>query len=55
VIKDKIKGIDKVTALQMAVKAINNTAGYNSIISTLLVFGAFSRITYIDPSAPLIT
>jgi hypothetical protein len=40
--------------LQMAIKAINDTAGYNGIVSTLLVFGAFSRMTHIDPSAPLI-
>jgi hypothetical protein len=38
----------------MAVKAINDTAGYDSIVPTLLVFGAFPRITHIDPSAPLI-
>jgi hypothetical protein len=40
--------------LQMAVKAINNTAGYDSIVPTLLVFGAFPRITHIDPPAPSI-
>jgi hypothetical protein len=39
----------------MAVKAINDTAGYDSIVPTLLVFGgAFPRITHIDPPAPLI-
>jgi hypothetical protein len=54
VIKDKIKGIDKVTALQMAIKAINDTAGYDSIVPTLLVFRAFPRITHIDPPAPSI-
>jgi hypothetical protein len=40
--------------LQIAVKAINDTAGYNSIVPTLLVFGAFSRMTHIHPSAPSI-
>jgi hypothetical protein len=40
--------------LQMAVKAINDTAGYDGIVSTLLVFGAFPRMTHIDPPAPLI-
>jgi hypothetical protein len=56
VIKNKIKGTgaDRAIMLQMAVKAINNTAGYDSIVSTLLVFGAFSRITHIDPPAPSI-
>jgi hypothetical protein len=37
----------------MAVKAVNNTAGPNGLISTLLVFGAFSRIfhnSFLSPS-----
>lgn len=54
VIKDEIEGIDKVTALQMAVKAINDTAGYDGIVPTLLVFGAFPRMTHLDPPAPTI-
>ena len=53
-IKDEIEGIDKVTALQMAVKAISDTAGYDGIVPTLLVFGAFPRMTHIDPPAPSI-
>jgi hypothetical protein len=40
--------------LQIAVKAINNTTGYNSIIPTLLIFRAFLRITHIDPPTLLI-
>jgi hypothetical protein len=57
VIKDKIKGtgVDRAIMLQMAVKAINNTAGYNNIVLTLLVFGAFSQMTHINPPALLIT
>jgi hypothetical protein len=43
-----------VTALQIAIKAINNTAGYDSIMPTLLIFRAFSRITHINPPTPLI-
>jgi hypothetical protein len=39
----------------MAVKAINNTISYNSIVPTLLIFRAFSQITHINPSTPLIT
>jgi hypothetical protein len=56
VIKDKIKGIeaDRAIMLQIAVKVINDTAGYNSIVLTLLVFGAFPRMTHIDPPALLI-
>jgi hypothetical protein len=57
VIKDKIKGTraNRAIILQIAVKAINNITGYDSIVPTLLVFGAFPRMTHIDPPAPLIT
>ncbi|KAI0994902.1 hypothetical protein K3495_g13278 [Podosphaera aphanis] len=41
--------------LQMDVKAINDTAGYDGIVPTLLVFGAFPRISNMDPPAPSIT
>ena len=34
----------------MAVKAINDTAEYNGLIPTLLVFGIFPRITNNDTS-----
>jgi hypothetical protein len=56
VIKDKIEGTgaDRAIMLQMAVKAINDIAGYNGIVPTLLVFGAFSQMTHIDPPAPSI-
>jgi hypothetical protein len=30
----------------MAVKAVNDTAGFNGLIFTLLVFGAFPRISH---------
>jgi hypothetical protein len=39
----------------MAVKAINNTASPNGLVPTLLVFGAYLRITKLDPLTPLIT
>jgi hypothetical protein len=39
----------------MAVKAINNTAGPNRLVLTLLVFSAYPRITKLDPPAPLTT
>jgi hypothetical protein len=39
--------------LQMAVKAVNNTAGPNSIVPTLLVFRAYLRITAESPPSPL--
>ena len=34
--------------MQIAVKAINNSAGLNRIVFTLLVFGAYPQITKID-------
>jgi hypothetical protein len=39
----------------MAVKTVNNTTGSNGLIPTLLVFGAFPRISYDSPFSPLIT
>jgi len=36
----------------MAVKAINNTAGPNGLVPTLLVYGAYLRISKLDPPAP---
>ena len=39
----------------MAVKAINNTAGPNKLVPTLLVYGAYLRISKLDPPAPSIT
>jgi hypothetical protein len=35
----------------MAVKAINNTAGPNGLVPTLLVYGAYPRISNLGPSA----
>jgi len=39
----------------MAVKAINNTAGPNRLVPTLLVYGAYLRISNLGPPAPSIT
>ena len=39
----------------MAVKAINNTAGPNRLVPTLLVYGAYLRISKLDPPALSIT
>jgi hypothetical protein len=35
----------------MAVKAINNTAGPNGLVPTLLVYRAYPRIGKLDPPA----
>ena len=44
----KEEGIDDEVCLQMAVKAINDTAGPNSLVPTLLIFKAYPRITSAD-------
>ena len=42
-------------ALQIAVKAVNNIAGPNGLVPTLLVYGAYLRMGKLDPPAPSIT
>ena len=39
----------------MAVKAVNNTASFNKLVLTLLVYGAYLRICNLDPFTPFIT
>jgi hypothetical protein len=57
IITEKLQGLGttKELNLQIAVKAVNNTAGLNSLVLTLLVFGAYPRISMFDPPAPTIT
>ncbi|KAM4056999.1 polyprotein [Hirsutella rhossiliensis] len=38
--------------LQMAVKAVNDTAGPDGLVPTLLVFGAYPRINHDSPPSP---
>ena len=54
IIAEELKGeeISKDSILQMAVKAVNDTAGPDGLVPTLLVFGAYPRITETDPPAP---
>ena len=42
-------------ALQMAVKAVNDTAGPDGLVPTLLVFGAYPKMNQLDPPAPTIS
>ena len=55
IIIDKYKNIQKELALQIAVKAINNTAGPNRLVPTLLVYGAYLKINKLNLSAPSVT
>ena len=48
----KTQVVSKEIRLQMAVKAINDTAEYNELVSTLLVFDIFPRIT--NDNAPIL-
>jgi hypothetical protein len=50
----KDKHIDKEMVLQMTVKAVNDSAGPDRIVPTLLVFGSYPRITEIDAPSPTI-
>ena len=45
IISLKLKGINKELTLQMAVKAINDSAGLDRLIPILLVFNAYFWIT----------
>jgi len=47
--------LSKEIVLQMDVKAINDTAGPNGLVPTLLVYGAYPRLTYTDRPAKTIT
>jgi hypothetical protein len=50
----KNKHINKEIILQMAVKAVNNSARPDRIVLILLVFGLYLRITEIDAPLPTI-
>ena len=47
--------ITKKMKFQMIVKTVNNTAGDNDLISTLLMFGAYLRMQKFDFSSSIIT
>ena len=39
----------------MAIKAVNNTAGLDGLVPTLLVYGAYLRMGKLDPPTPSVT
>ena len=55
IIVAEIKGISKEIALQIAFKALNNTAGISGIIPTLLVYGILPRLNEYDAPTPTIS
>ena len=54
IITIELPDIGKDMALQMAFKAINDFTGLNSLIPTLLVFGAYLHIVESDVPNPTI-
>ena len=42
IISSELKGVSKELTLQIAVKAVNNSASLNGLISILLVFSTYS-------------
>ena len=52
IIKADLPGTTDDHVLQIAIKAINDTAGPNGIVPTLLVFGAYPRMTDTSQPAP---
>ena len=49
------EGVDKHMILRMAFKAINDTAGPGGIVPTLLVYGAYPRLTNLDAPSLSVT
>ena len=39
----------------ISIKAVNDTAGPNGLVPTLLAYGAYLKINNLDPLAPSIT
>jgi hypothetical protein len=52
---DEMANLSDAERLQMAVKAVNDTAGPNGLIPTLLVFGAYPRIAENSAPSPTVT
>ncbi len=55
IISAEIPDINKEMALQMAFKAINDSTGPDGLVPTLLVYGAYPRMSEYDPPSPTIT
>jgi hypothetical protein len=55
ILSQELPDLQKELLLQMAVKAINDSAGPDGIVPTLLVFGAYPRITKDSPPNPSIS
>ena len=54
IISSELHGASEQLVLQMAVKAVNDSAGPDGLVPTLLVFGAYPRMTDDSPPSPSI-
>lgn len=55
IVTNEIACIESHLTLQMSFKAIDNSVGPNGLVLTLLVFGAYSRMTKLDILFPSIS
>jgi len=55
IISSELEGTSKELTLQIAVKAVNNSAGLDRLVPTLLVFGAYPQITNNSPPSLSVT
>ena len=54
IITEELQDVTKEQALQMAIKAVNDTAGPDGLVPMLLVFGAYPWMSELDLPAPSI-
>ena len=54
IITTEVKDINKDLALQMAFKALNDTAGPDRLVPTLLVFGTYPQMAESDVLSPTV-
>jgi hypothetical protein len=55
IVSTEIPGINRDMALQMAFKAVNDTAGPDGLVPTLLVYGALPRMVEYDAPSPSVS
>ncbi|RFU26353.1 hypothetical protein B7463_g9983, partial [Scytalidium lignicola] len=55
IIAVEIRDLDKDMALQMAFKAVNDSVGLDGLVLTLLVYGAYLRMSELDTLAPTVS
>ena len=54
IITAEVPDVSKDTALQMAFKAVNDSTGPDGLVPTLLVYGAYLRMSESDKHSPSI-